>query len=254
MRRREQAEASRAALLAAARECFAESGYDDTTVAEVLRRAGMARGALYHYFPGGKEELFAAVYRQVDDELHRRVDRLEGTTSPLEVLRGSAEAFLRLCTRRDFARITVLEGPRVMAGWAAGATRDSVHGSVLGRSYARMRDGVQAAADAGEIAALDVDSVATALYGAVRDLGARVATARSPRRAADEAMAVVDVLLAGIAVRRRRTADTAPAADTARRSEAGRPGGRARTVGTARTAVGRATPESRAASGRGERS
>ncbi len=196
MGRREQAEASRAALVAAARECFTESGYDGTTVAEVLRRAGMARGALYHYFPGGKDELFAVVYRDVDDELHRRVDALEASESPLAALRESAVVFLRLCTRDDFARITVLEGPRVMADSA------TPHGSVLGRSYDRMRDGVAAAAAAGEITDLDVDALTTAVYGAVRDLGARVATAKRRRKAADEAVAVLDVVLAGLAAPR----------------------------------------------------
>jgi len=203
VRRAEQAEASRAALLAAARTCFAEQGYDATTVAEVLRRAGMARGALYHYFPGGKDELFAAVYVAVDDELYRRVDALDAG-SPLAALRESAAIFLQLCTREEFARITVLEGPRVMASGSA-------HGSVLGRSYARMRDGVAAAVEAGELDGLDVDTLTTALYGAVRDLGARVASAapRSRRRAAQEALVVVDRLLDGMSAARPQTRETA---------------------------------------------
>jgi len=198
MGRREQAEASRAALVAAARACFTESGYDGTTVAEVLRRAGMARGALYHYFPGGKDELFAVVYRDVDDQLHRRVDALAASESPLAALRESAVVFLQLCTRDDFARITVLEGPRVMAEAA------TPHGSVLGRSYDRMRDGVAAAIEAGEMADLDPDAVATALYGAVRDLGARVATAgpRKRRTAAAEAEQVLDLVLASFTTSR----------------------------------------------------
>ena len=203
MGRAEQAEASRATLLAAARSCFAEHGYDATTVAEVLRRAGMARGALYHYFPGGKDELFAAVYREVDDELYRRVDALP-QSSPLARLRASAEVFLRLCARDDFARITVLEGPRVMAA-------ASPHGSVLGRSYARMREGVSAAVEAGELPNLDVDTLTTALYGAVRDLGARVAVtpSRNRRRAGQGALAVVDHVLDGLAVDRHHRQETA---------------------------------------------
>ena len=203
MGRAEQAEASRATLLAAARSCFAEHGYDATTVAEVLRRAGMARGALYHYFPGGKDELFAAVYREVDDELYRRVDALP-QSSPLARLRASAEVFLRLCARDDFARITVLEGPRVMAA-------ASPHGSVLGRSYARMREGVSAAVEAGELPDLDVDTLTTALYGAVRDLGARVAVtpSRNRRRAGQGALAVVDHVLDGLAVDRHHRQETA---------------------------------------------
>ncbi len=209
MGRREQAEASRAALVAAARACFTESGYDGTTVAEVLRRAGMARGALYHYFPGGKDELFAVVYRDVDDQLHRRVDALEQSESPLAALRESAAVFLQLCTSDDFARIAVLEGPRVMAD------SSTPHGSVLGRSYDRMRDGVTAAIEAGELVDLDADAVTTALYGAVRDLGARVANAgpRKRRTAASEAVAVLDLVLDAF------TRDTATR-DTATRSTA----------------------------------
>ncbi len=194
MRRQQQAEASRAALVAAARECFAGKGYDDTTVAEVLRRAGMARGALYHYFPDGKDELFAAVYREVDDELHRRIDALDPDMPPLDAVRESAAIFLQLCTRQDFARITVLEGPRVMAS-------QSIHGSVLGRSVTRMRAGIAAAAEAGELDDLDVDLVTTALYGALRDLGARVATTpRGRRRAADGALSTFSRLLDGVSV------------------------------------------------------
>lgn len=202
MRRAEQAEASRAALVAAARSCFAEDGYDATTVAEVLRRAGMARGALYHYFPGGKDELFAAVYVEVDDELYRRVDRI-GTASPLAALRESADVFFRLCLREDFARITVLEGPRVMAS-------GSPHGSVLGRSYALMRAAVASAVEAGELVDADVDILTTALYGAVRDLGARIAVApsRSRRRVAQEALVVVDHLLDGLAATSATSATT----------------------------------------------
>lgn len=201
--RAEQAEASRAALVASARACFAEHGYDATTVAEVLRRAGMARGALYHYFPGGKDELFAAVYREVDDELYRRLDALT-PGSPLDRLRDGAEVFLRLCARDDFARITVLEGPRVMAAAYP-------HGSVLGRSYARMREGVAAAIEVGELADVDVDTLTTALYGAIRDLGARVAMtpSRSRRRAGQDALLVVDHLLDGLAVDRHHRQETA---------------------------------------------
>ena len=74
-----------------------------------------------------------------------------------------------------------------------------------------MRDGVAAAIEAGEIEGLDADAVATALYGAIRDLGARVANAQQRRKAADEAVAVLDLVLAGFA-----TARPAPSARTAR--------------------------------------
>ncbi len=46
-------------MLAAAHGVVAERGYDATTVAEVVRRAGVAQGTFYNYF-AGKHELPAA--------------------------------------------------------------------------------------------------------------------------------------------------------------------------------------------------
>lgn len=44
-------------LLKAAQECFAQSGYDATGVAEICRRAGLSKGAFYHHFPS-KQAVF----------------------------------------------------------------------------------------------------------------------------------------------------------------------------------------------------
>ena len=58
---------------------------------------------------------------------------------------------------------------------------------------------------------VDVDTLTTALYGAIRDLGARVAVtpSRSRRRAGDDALVVVDHLLDGLAVDRHPRQETA---------------------------------------------
>lgn len=52
------AAATRGALLGAARELFAERGYDGTTVRGVADRAGVNQALLFRYF-GNKEALFA---------------------------------------------------------------------------------------------------------------------------------------------------------------------------------------------------
>src|SRR5258706_3523651 len=59
---------TRAALLVAARELFGERGYAATSLDDVVARAGVTKGALYHHFRG-KTELFRAVYEQVKREV-----------------------------------------------------------------------------------------------------------------------------------------------------------------------------------------
>jgi AcrR family transcriptional regulator len=49
----------RTQLLHAARTVFARKGYDEATISEIVRRAGVAQGTFYLYFPG-KEALAGA--------------------------------------------------------------------------------------------------------------------------------------------------------------------------------------------------
>jgi AcrR family transcriptional regulator len=56
----------RTQLLNAARATFAKKGYDDSTVAEIVGRAGVAQGTFYLYFPG-KESLAGAFAEQLSE-------------------------------------------------------------------------------------------------------------------------------------------------------------------------------------------
>jgi AcrR family transcriptional regulator len=52
-------EATRARILQAAQEAFAEHGYDATGMDEICRRAGVSKGAVYHHFAGKQAVLLA---------------------------------------------------------------------------------------------------------------------------------------------------------------------------------------------------
>jgi AcrR family transcriptional regulator len=71
-RREATKEANRAALLAAAREVFAEHGYDGAGVRDVVRRTDLAPGTFYNYF-GGKDAVYAAVLEDVGAGARARV-------------------------------------------------------------------------------------------------------------------------------------------------------------------------------------
>jgi AcrR family transcriptional regulator len=70
--RKAQGTATRASLVDAARTLFGDQGYADTSLDEVVALAAVTKGALYHHFTG-KEDLFAAVYEQVQHEVSDRV-------------------------------------------------------------------------------------------------------------------------------------------------------------------------------------
>jgi AcrR family transcriptional regulator len=187
MGRREQAEASRAGLVGAARACFTESGYDGTTVAAILERAGMARGALYHYFPGGKAEIFTAVFEEVNGQYHDRRDALLELPSPIDRLRGGVRVFLELCTDESFSRIALADAPRLVPGQGE-----------RGSSYKLLAEQVADAVSSGELRPLDLEATSMALYGAVRAAGEFVIASVDRPRAVETAVRTVDALIDGL--------------------------------------------------------
>ncbi|MBW2465654.1 MAG: helix-turn-helix transcriptional regulator, partial [Deltaproteobacteria bacterium] len=51
MTRRADGERKRALILETALSCFRDKGFDETTMRDIAREAGISLGAAYHYFP-----------------------------------------------------------------------------------------------------------------------------------------------------------------------------------------------------------
>ena len=90
----ERTEATREALIAAARALFTERGYDDVGTEEIVRAAGVTRGALYHQF-GDKASLLRTVYERIEAESTERVARVvlgSDLHSPLDAMKAGLQA------------------------------------------------------------------------------------------------------------------------------------------------------------------
>jgi AcrR family transcriptional regulator len=68
-------QARRAQVLRHAKRIFARKGYHRTNVADIIARAGIARGTFYLYFQN-KKDLFEELLEQVVGELTTRIQRL----------------------------------------------------------------------------------------------------------------------------------------------------------------------------------
>jgi AcrR family transcriptional regulator len=187
----ERSEATRAALVGAARPLFAERGFAGVGTEEIVRAAGLTRGALYHQFRD-KQELFAAVFEQLEAELAHRVASAGasvGAADPLAALRAGTDAWLDACTEPEVQRIVLLDAPAVL-----GSQRSREIG--LRHHLGLVEVALQAAIDAGQVAPQPVHGLAHVLIGAVDEAALYVVTAEDQAAARAEVGGVLDRLLA----------------------------------------------------------
>src|SRR5690348_3168479 len=110
-----RSEATRRLLVTAARRLFGARGFAGVGTEEIVRAAGVTRGALYHQFRD-KEDLFAAVFEQVEGELIKRIGEVAAVhaADPLTELRVGAETWLDACAEPEVLRIVLLDAPAVL--------------------------------------------------------------------------------------------------------------------------------------------
>ncbi len=200
MRRKSNAElseVSRQALLAGARAAFARHGYAEAPLEELVRDAGLTKGALYHHF-GSKQGLFVAVVKAIDAQILARI-RAEVPAKP-----ATRAGFLKACRlyleatlEPGVRRILLLDCPAVL-GYREMRELD------IEASIRPIVEALQAMADAGELAPLDAEATAHLINGALYDAALWIGDSERPLQALDRAMQAFTILIAGLAAQQKR--------------------------------------------------
>ena len=178
--------ATRARILEAAEDVFAELGYDAASIVKITERAGIGQGTFYLYFDGK-----ARVFDEVVDDLNRRVrhamsEASAGAPTRLEAERRGFEGFFRFTAEHPSLYRIIRQAEFVSPG-------------ALRRHYTRIVDGyvqgLTAASTAGEIGSVDPEVAAWVLMGIGEMVGMRWVlwgeTREVPSAVVDEVMAMI---------------------------------------------------------------
>jgi AcrR family transcriptional regulator len=212
-RQAERSEATRKALVDVGRKLFAKRGYADVGTEEIVRRAGVTRGALYHHF-SGKEDLFRAVAEQVEEEMTRKsAEAALAHEDPWEQQRAGWDAFLDACLDPAVQRIILLDAPSVL-GPKAWREIASKYGLAL------VQFGIQSLIDAGLIEDQPVDPLAHLVIGALSEAAVVIAQADDTQAARAEMGTAMERLMTGLRVE----SGGRPATRSAGRGSPTRPG------------------------------
>lgn len=175
-------------LIRVGREVFAQQGFARASTEEIVQRAGLTRGALYHHF-SGKEGLFRAVLEDVQQDVARRVAEAAGrTTTPWEQLLAGCRAFLTASLDPHIQQIMLIDAPAVL-GWEVWRRLDAEHSMKL------LEDALHALVEAGQIEPLPVDALTHLLSGAMNEAALWIARSDRTEQALADASLTLEYLL-----------------------------------------------------------
>jgi AcrR family transcriptional regulator len=186
-----RSEATRRRLVTAARALFGARGYAEVSTEEIVRAAGVTRGALYHQFRD-KADLFAAVAEEIEAGIAERIAGTAGAEAdPVAALRSGTQLFLDACAEPEVERIILLDAPAVLG---LEAWRDLAGRYGLGL----VQFGLETAMRAGAIVSQPVAPLAHVVIGALNECALYVARAEDPAAAREQCVAVLDGILRGL--------------------------------------------------------
>ena len=128
--------AMRARLLASARRLFVEKGYAETSTPEIVKDAGVTRGALYHHFDD-KAALFDALIRAEAESLAADIE-VAALGNAGDSMQAGAKAFFAAMSHPGRARLLLVDGPAALGQ----ARMDEID---AGNGRRTLRDGLAAA-------------------------------------------------------------------------------------------------------------
>lgn len=185
---RQRTEETRAALLAAARSLFVEKGYAETGTPEIVNRAKVTRGALYHHFRD-KEDLLRAVVHAEAAAVSAEIETHAGNaTDPLDGVKAGARAYFDAMEVAGRPRLLLLDGPAVLGP-------DEMSRIDLETGGGSLRDGL--AAMMHQDPTPELDALAAMLSAAFDRAALTIARGAERSRYEDAMDALIDALAAG---------------------------------------------------------
>jgi len=178
-------EQTRRALLQAASRLFAENGYHNTSVPDIVRAAGVGHGTFYEYF-ASRRAILVDLTRQVSD-VDSRLPRLRSQNLADRI---RAEIFWYLSDHVEHLELAKV--------WHDAATIDpeiaETRRRERARRQARVRQGIEAAGARPDI---DSEIAAAALTAMLEEFGQRwFVEGEGPGRSAHDVVAASETLAA----------------------------------------------------------
>lgn len=189
-RKEEYAEMTKQALMDSALELFVTKGFQKTSIEEIVQKARVTRGALYHHFQG-KEEMFIDVYTLLVKQLVEVVEKkLSGVNGAWERAVAGSRAFLDYCIDPDYQSIRLDDAIGVL-GWKKWRQIDSSYTMKI------LRDIIQELKDTGDFSIDSVNYTANMVYSLLVEAALTIAGAKDREKTHAQMSGIIQKMLSG---------------------------------------------------------
>ena len=187
----EQSKTTIGKLIAVATREFSQKGYAAASTEEIVRLAGVTRGALYHHFKN-KQDLFLAVFKETQREIGRRIEvQAEAESDLWRRLIVGCRAFLEASLDPVLQQIVVIDAPSVL-DWRSYREVDA---TLPGSGLSLLKECLKELIQTKVIRPLPVEALAHLLSGAMDEAAVWIAQAPDSKKALKEVQCTLETLL-----------------------------------------------------------
>jgi TetR/AcrR family fatty acid metabolism transcriptional regulator len=196
-------ELTRERILEAAERLFAEKGFHETAMDEIVRASKVSKGGVYFHFPS-KEELFFALLDKLADALQREVQReITRRRGAVAKIQGALEVVLRtLTSQRHLAQIILRQGHGL------GPSFERKRLEIYSRFARLIKENLDEALAEGSILPINTEITAYAWLGAINELVLRWIYTGQPDPLTQTLPTLQELFLRGIGITQRTAPKT----------------------------------------------
>jgi len=196
-------ELTRERILEAAEKLFAEKGFHETAMDEIVRASKVSKGGVYFHFPS-KEELFFALLDKLADALQREVQReITRRRGAVAKIQGALEVVLRtLTSQRHLAQIILRQGHGL------GPSFERKRLEIYSRFARLIKENLDEALAEGSIPPINTEITAYAWLGAINELVLRWVYTGQPDPLTQTLPTLQELFLRGIGITQRTAPKT----------------------------------------------
>lgn len=186
-------ETTRGRILDAAEAVFAEKGFHEAAMDEIVETAKLSKGGVYFHFPS-KEKLYFAMLDRLADALQREVEQeISSRRGAVEKVQGALEVVLRnLASKRRLAQIILRQG------YGLGPSFERKRLAIYSRFAQLIKEHLDGAVAEGSIPPLNTEITAYAWLGAINELVLRWLYTGQPDPLKESLPALLEIFLRGI--------------------------------------------------------